>query len=72
MLWTYLSVETDNHFESNAASETDKENDMRHIPCTGHDTSSTINSLHGFVMVNNPWFELLADSSRKHTACVHA
>ena len=29
----------------NAASATDKENDMRHIPCTGHDTSSTINSL---------------------------
>ena len=27
-----ISVETDNHFESNAASATDKENDMRHIP----------------------------------------
>ena len=29
---TYISVETYNHFESNAASATDKENDMRHIP----------------------------------------
>ena len=31
----YMVVETDNHFESNAASATDKENDMRllrHIP----------------------------------------
>ena len=27
-----ISVETDNHFESNAASATDKVNDMRHIP----------------------------------------
>ena len=27
-----ISVETDNHFESNVASATDKENDMRHIP----------------------------------------
>ena len=27
-----ISVETDNHFESSAASATDKENDMRHIP----------------------------------------
>ena len=29
---TYISVEKYNHFESNAASATDKENDMRHIP----------------------------------------
>ena len=27
-----ISIETDNHFESNAASTIDKENDMRHIP----------------------------------------
>ena len=27
-----ISVETYNHFESYAASATDKENDMRHIP----------------------------------------
>ena len=26
-----ISIETYNHFESNAASATDKENDMRHI-----------------------------------------
>ena len=26
-------IETDNHFEGNAASATDKENDMRHIYC---------------------------------------
>ena len=39
----------------NAASATDKENDMRHIPLG----SSRI------VIVNNTWLELLAGSSRQ-------
>ena len=30
--YVYISIEKYNHFESNAASATDKENDMRHIP----------------------------------------
>ena len=32
LLELHISVETYNHFESNAASATGKENDMRHIP----------------------------------------
>ena len=51
---TYISVEKYNHFESNAASATDKENDMRHI-------SHWVRA--GIVIVNNPWLELLAGSS---------
>ena len=68
-----MSVETDNHFESNAASATDKENDMRHIP---RSTTHQVLSIHWvrarIVIVNNPWFELLTDSSTQPTACEHA
>ena len=57
-----------NHFESNAASATDKENITR-------GTTHQVLLIHWvrarIVVVNNRWFELLADSSRQHTACVH-
>ena len=32
LTYIIISVETYNHFESNTASATDKQNDMRHIP----------------------------------------
>ena len=50
-----IRVEKYNHFE-NAVSATDKENDMRHI---SHWVRARI------VIVNNPWLELLAGSSRQ-------
>ena len=40
-----ISVKTFNHFESNGASATDKENDMRHIPRGTRHIKYYINSL---------------------------
>ena len=57
-MYCRISVETDNHFESNAASATDKDNDTRHAYPTWHDTSSNLNPL-GSSKDYNSWFETL-------------